>query len=192
MISDAKLLRIFSFSIRELVAGARKKSVTKFSEGLEDLNFVVTQFNAAQKKTDATSTTPAIAASPQSMTLLMLDEAKFGKFIAGEAHKFFLAAMISLERARQAQQHNLAWQIVEHYYAAYYSVHYLMRVAGYSLTNLDDKAVKALKRSSVASIGEMQSGLCTLTFSEDCRDVIITKNEKGGGLIKLLGVFGLG
>lgn len=181
MNEEKKLLRIFSYFVRELIAGARKKSVTKFNDNLEDLDFFVTHFNAAQKKIEPTATNPGSAALPQRMQLLMLDEAKCGKFIAGEAHKFFLASMISLERSRQAQQHNLAWQIVEHYYAAYYSVHYLMRVVGYSLTNLDDKAVKALKRHSVVNIDEIQSGLCTLNISQDCKDVLITKNERGGG-----------
>ncbi|OSP18341.1 hypothetical protein B6S66_11695 [Citrobacter werkmanii] len=113
--------------------------------------------------------------------MLMIDDVKFGKFIAGEAHKFFLAAMVSLDRSRQVQQHNLSWQVVEHYYAAYYSVHYLMRVLGYSLTNIDDKAIKKVKEGAVVPLDGIRSGLSTIEFSLDCKELIIIKNEKGGG-----------
>lgn len=181
MSTGEKLTRLFSFSKRDLVAGAKKKSLTRFNDNLENLNFMVRSFSPAIKKIAATNLSPKVDASPQTLELLMIDEAKFGKFIAGEAHKFFLASMVSLERARQQQQHNLAWQIVEHYYAAYYSVHYLMRVSGYSLTNIDDKAVKTLKKSSVVNLNNMQSGLCTLEFSESCDEVTIIKNDKAGG-----------
>ncbi|MER1492621.1 hypothetical protein [Enterobacter cloacae] len=181
MSNDDKLLRLFSYSARELVAGARKKSVTRFSESLEKLEFLVRGFSPASSKTAATATSPAIPASPQIIDMLMMDDVKFGKLIAGEAHKFFLAAMVSLERSRQAQQYNLSWQVVEHYYAAYYSVHYLMRVFGYSLTNIDEKAIRKIKDASVVQMDGIRSGLSTIEFSLDCKELIITKNEKGGG-----------
>lgn len=176
-----KLVRIFSFLSRELVAGARKKGVAKFSDSLHDLNFILTNIIPSSPKVKATSTTPATPAVKQQIDLYMIDDVKFAKLIAGEAHKFFLASMISLERSRQFQQHNIAWQVVEHYYAAYYAVHYLMRVAGYSLTNIDDAAIKAMMRSNVAGSTSVQSGLSTMLFSDDCVFVTLTKNEKGGG-----------
>ncbi|MBK0017764.1 hypothetical protein [Kosakonia sp. S42] len=182
MSNNDKLLRLFSFSARELVAGARKKSVTKFSENLDNLDFIVKDFSPASEKIKPTATTSAQPARPQLIDLLMLDDVKFGKYISGEAHKFFLAAMISLERSRQSQQHNLAWQVVEHYYAAYYSVHYLMRIAGFSLTNIDEKALRKIKLSSVVNTDSIRSGLSTLEFSQDCKEItIIKKAEKGGG-----------
>ncbi|ULQ27275.1 hypothetical protein JFN85_02695 [Enterobacter hormaechei subsp. xiangfangensis] len=181
MSNDDKLLRLFSYFSRSLVAGARKKSVTRFSENLENLDFLVRGFTPAASKTPASATTPAIPATSQLIDMLMIDDVKFGKFIAGEAHKFFLAAMVSLERSRQVQQHNLSWQVVEHYYAAYYAVHYLMRIFGYSLTNIDDKAIKKIKEGSVVPMDGIRSGLSTIEFSIDCKEVIITKNEKGGG-----------
>lgn len=181
MSNDDKLLRLFSYFSRDLVAGARKKSVTRFSENLEKLDFIVRGFTPATSKIPATEVAPVIPASPQVIDILMIDDVKFGKFIAGEAHKFFLAAMVSLDRSRQEQQHNLSWQVVEHYYAAYYAVHYLMRIFGYSLTNIDDKAIKKVKEGSVVSMDGIRSGLSTIEFSIDCTELLITKNEKGGG-----------
>ncbi|ARD58961.1 hypothetical protein Y71_03155 [Kosakonia radicincitans DSM 16656] len=181
MNNETELLRLFSITARELVAGARKKSVTRFNDSLEKMHFIVTDFDPAQKRIEATATMPAVSASPQIMKILMLEEAKFGKFIASEAHRFYLASLVSLERSRQSQPHNLAWQVVEHYYAAYYSVHYLMRISGFSLSNLDDKAVKAFKKSALVPLDKLQAGLSTLEFTEDCRDITIIKNDKGGG-----------
>lgn len=181
MSNDDKLLRIFSHFSRELVAGARKKSVTRFSENLDNLDFIVRGFAPATSKVSATEVAPAIPASPQIIDIFMIDDVKFGKFIAGEAHKFFLAAMVSLDRSRQIQQHNLSWQVVEHYYAAYYAVHYLMRIFGFSLTNIDDKAIRKIKEGSVVPMDGIRSGLSTMEFSIDCKELIITKNEKGGG-----------
>nr|WP_314523536.1 hypothetical protein [uncultured Lelliottia sp.] len=155
--------------------------MTKFTAGLHELNFLVSSFTPASPKIKATATSQAIPAVTQEIILYMIDEGKFAKLIAGEAHKFFLASMISLERSRQSQQHNLSWQIVEHYYAAYYAVHYLMRVCGYSLTNIDDASLKTITKSSTVPIANPSGGLNTITFSDDCTQVVITKNEKGGG-----------
>lgn len=181
MSNSEKLLRIFSFSSRDLVAGARKKSVVKFADSLDEINFIVTEFIESAPKVKATATTLAIPAVKQVIDLLMIDNVKFAKLVAGEAHKFFLASMVSLERSRQSQQHNLAWQIVEHYYAAYYAIHYLMRVVGYSLTNIDDSALKVIKRSSLIGDINVKGGLNTMNFSDDCKAVSLIKNEKGGG-----------
>lgn len=181
MSNSSKLVRIFSFLSRDLVAGARKKGVSKFADNLDDLNFIMTGFIPSSAKVKATPTTPMIPAVKQQIELYMIDDVKFAKLIAGEAHKFFLASMVSLERSRQFQQHNIAWQIVEHYYAAYYAIHYLMRVAGYSLTNIDDAAIKAMMRSNVTSNMSVQSGLSTMLFSDDCVNISLTKNDKGGG-----------
>lgn len=181
MNDNSKLMRLFSFMIRGLVAGANKRSVSKFTEEMSKLNYLITHFQPEIKKVKASATTPAIMAVKQKITMLMLDENKFGKLIAGEAHKFFLASMISLERSRQEQNHNIAWQIVEHYYAAYYAIHYLMRLAGYSLTNIDDQTLKKIKESKAINLTSAIGGLSTLYFSEDCKDIVITKNEKGGG-----------
>lgn len=181
MSENIKLLRLFSFLSRDLVAGARKKSVVRFNESLNELDFFVTKFSPSTAKIPSTATTPASPAMPQVIDLLMIDEAKFGKYISGEAHKFFLASMISLERARQSQQHNLSWQVVEHYYSAYYAVHYLMRIAGYSLTNIDERSLRSIKSSSLVDSNNLKSGLCTLEFTQCCKNVKITKNDGGGG-----------
>ncbi len=181
MSDETKLLRLFTFLASDLISGARKRSVTKFTAGLNEINFLVSSFTPASPKIKASATSQAIPAVAQKINLFMIDEKKFAKLIAGEAHKFFLASMISLERARQSQQHNLSWQIVEHYYSAYYAVHYLMRVCGYSLTNIDDASLKTIVKSSTVPMTNPSGGLSTITFSDDCTQVVITKNEKGGG-----------
>lgn len=181
MSNSDKLLRIYSFLSRDPVAGARKKGLTKFSDNLKDLDFILTSFIPSSLKVKATATTVAIPAVKQQISLYMIDDVKFAKLIAGEAHKFFLASMVSLERSRQLQQHNIAWQIVEHYYAAYYAVHYLMRIAGYSLTNIDDSALKALMRSNITGDMTAHGGLSTMIFCENCVNITLIKNEKGGG-----------
>lgn len=181
MSNSEKLLRIFSFSSRDLVAGARKKSVVKFTDSLHKLDFLLTSFIPASPKIKATALTSAAPAIKQEICLLMIDDIKFAKLIAGEAHKFFLASMISLERSRQFQQHNISWQIVEHYYAAYYAIHYLMRIVGFSLTNVDDMALKTMVKANLTGTAGAQGGLCTMEFSENCVDIKLIKNEKGGG-----------
>jgi len=181
MNDDVKFMRLFSFMMRELVAGANKKSVSKFTEEMKKLNFTITDFIPGSKEISATDTSPRIDAVRQTMKMIMSDEIKFGKLIAGEAHKFFLASMVSLDRSRQSQEHNIAWQIVEHYYAAYYAVHYLMRLAGYSLTNIDDATLKIIKTSAIMDIKSANGGLSTVEFSQDCKEIVIRKNGKGGG-----------
>lgn len=181
MSDDKKLLRIFSFMICELIAGANKKSVSKFTEEMKKLDFTITNFTPEVRRVQATDQNPEIPAVKQSMKILMSDDVKFGKLLAGEAHKFFLASMVSLERSRQSQAHNIAWQIVEHYYAAYYAIHYLMRLVGFSLTNIDDATLKIIKSSAIMNVSSASGGLSTMEFSQDCKDLTITKNEKGGG-----------
>lgn len=168
MIEHEKLLRLFTSLLRQEVVGAKKRGKAKVSEDIAKMNFIMTSFTPGPKQT---------------IELQMIDSKDFAVKIAGEANKFFLASMVSLERAKQIHNHNISWQIVEHYYAAYYSVHYLMRLSGYSVTNIDGAVFKKMIDSRVfpGAPPDIKGGLCSLRFDNSCEKVEIQKKEKGGG-----------
>lgn len=120
------------------------------------------------------------------IVLEILDEASLFSLLAGEAHRFLLASRLTLHRAYQPQPQNAAWQTIEHYYAAFYSVHYLIRTTGISLTNVDDIAQKSIIRHQLSSGGnkpkKVPTGKYLLNYDDQTRTLsLVQSNRRGPG-----------
>src|SRR5262249_36374567 len=125
-----KLARLFLPITVRGVLEAKQSSHDRLVEKLEELQFI----------------TRSIISNPTNKTieLQILDEELLHLLLSGEANKFWLGCMLSLGRSHQAQNKNFAWQAVEHYYAAYYAVHYLIRISGVGLSNLSPDGATAI------------------------------------------------
>lgn len=164
----SKLTRVISSDFRVSVISSKSKKKVKTTEAFSELDLILTNIEKVPE---------------QKLTLLVIDSKKLGEFIASEANRFFFAAIASLERSRQNQQNNISWQIVEQYYAAYYSVHYIMRIIGYSITNIDKDATKEILKTNTSAVSttDISSGLSLLKYNKDCSEITLIKMGKGSG-----------
>ncbi|MBS4090519.1 hypothetical protein [Pseudomonas rustica] len=149
----------------------KRNSHGRLVEKLNDLEFVVRSI----VKTDKALT----------IELQILDDALLHRLLAGEANKFLLASRLTYNRSAQEQIANASWQAVEHYYAAYYAVHYLLRVTGVSVTNLDDGGARIIESSSLGLIApnSVSSGLYLMSYDKGSKILTLRKELKkaGGG-----------
>ncbi|WP_065358312.1 hypothetical protein [Kluyvera georgiana] len=168
MTNLVKIERLFKAISCPPILGASRVAYGRTIEKLDNLNFALT----------------GVTVSPnQILTLQMLDPKEFAYYMSGEANRFFLASMISLDRAKNDDGENLSWQIVEHYYAAYYAVHYLIRVSGTSLTNIDRAALNIILRSNMTGnvYQGLSSGLNFMHYDKLCENISLHKQDKKGG-----------
>lgn len=155
---------LFSSAVSE-VASARRFKGERVMENLKEIQISVKNCNEGSS----------------CFIVQAIDKQSFGNYMSGEAARFWLASMLSFVRARQCQESNAAWQVVELYYAAYYAVHFTMRLTGFSLSNLDAGAVSHIQR---ANLTEKQIAPSTGLYKIDFRDldnIEFTKMPKGGG-----------
>lgn len=115
--------------------------------------------------------------------LQILDVDLLYRLLAGEANKFLLASRVSHERSMQNQLNNASWQAIESYYAAYFGVHYLLRLTGVSITNLDSKGVAFIERSNYGPKPSFKipGGLYVMDYDESSKILKLTKNTKKSG-----------
>ncbi|PBQ21537.1 hypothetical protein CCL08_04005 [Pseudomonas congelans] len=166
-----KLIRLFTPLAVEGVWAVKRNSHERLVERLNDLEFVARNLS----KTDKLLT----------IELQILDESLLYRLLAGEANKFFLASRLTYNRSAQNQIANASWQAVEHYYAAYYAVHYLLRLTGMSVTNLDDVGARAIESNSLGGIAAntVPAGLYLMSYDKNSRILTLKKELKksGGG-----------
>lgn len=166
-----KLTRLYLPLLIPGILDAKRMSYDRFVEKIEDLEFVTRSVTQDAKEI--------------SIHLQIIDEELLQHLLSGEANKFWLASMFTLNRAHQMQNGNVAWQAVEHYYAAYYAVHYLLRISGVSLTNLDSKAISVIESNNfgVPISGNIPNGLYTIRYDKNNSTLQLKKNikNKGGG-----------
>ncbi|MBM5573458.1 hypothetical protein [Deefgea sp. CFH1-16] len=166
-----KLTRLLTPILIEGVLSARRSSYDRLIEKINLLEFVTNS---------VVVTTNEIVIELQILDLDLLYQ-----LLAGEANQFLLASRVTYDRATQGQQENASWQIVEHYYAAYYAIHYLIRLTGVSLTNLDSSASQRIKSCYFGTqpIADVPTGLYTLTYSHSTHTLTLKKNikKKAGG-----------
>lgn len=163
-----KIIRLFTPIILEGVLSARRHSRDRLVEKLHELQFMTRNVRATQS-------------GEAEIELQILDVELLFHLLAGEANKFFLASMVSLDRAMQGQNNNASWQAIEHYYSAYYAVHYLLRLTGVSLTNLDSQGAKAIGRSYYGGSGIPPSGLYVMRYDSSTETLTLKKSPKKGG-----------
>lgn len=160
-----KLTRLLIPLIVEGVLTVRRNSQHRLIEKLHELEFCT-------RKIEKTETGITIE-------LQILDVDLLYQLLAGEANKFLLASRLSLDRSTQPQAKNASWQTIEHYYAAYYAAHYLIRLTGISLTNLDSNATKAVTRNFCEfSQATVPNGLYLLSYDVPTQTLTLRKNLK--------------
>jgi len=166
-----KFLRLIRPQIIAGVGRVKRMSHDRVVERLSDLEFITRSVTESEK--------PA----KLEIELQIIDEELLYQLLAGEANRFLMAAILSKSRSLQAQPDNVAWQAVEHYYSAYYSVHYLMRMTGRSITSLDARAVRAINNNSFSSEANptIPEGLYELAYNPISKTLTLVKQPKGGG-----------
>lgn len=117
--------------------------------------------------------------------LQILDSEKFYVLLANEAYRFLLASMITKNRATQNQNMNAAWQVIEQYYSAYYAAHYLIRLTGTIISNLDKNTIISIQKSNLNNQKtiEIPTGLYVLEYNSENNTLFLRKNlnKKSGG-----------
>lgn len=164
-----KLTRLFIPLAIKGVLEAKRMSHDRLVERISDMDIVTRSFSSVGNRTD--------------IQLQILDEDLIHHLLSGEANKFWLASMFSLNRSHQAQKDNAAWQAVEHYYAAYYAIHFLLRITGVSLTNLDSGAVSVIQSNCIgfSAPSVIPTGLYVLRYNESSRILSLQKDNRGSG-----------
>lgn len=164
-----KVIRLLLPLVVEGVLKSQRHSHDRLVEKFDQLEFYTRNILSAQNETV--------------IELQILDENLLYQLLAGEANKFLLASRVSHDRATQTQTNNAAWQIIEHYYSAYYAAHYLIRLTGISLTSLDSHATGFIKRNLLDSNNSISIpvGLYTLHYDDLNKMLILKKNTKNLG-----------
>lgn len=168
MTNLVKIERLFKQLTCPSILGAGKIAHGRAIEKLDDLNFTLTN---------------VVPPPHQKISLRMIDSKEFAYYMAGEANRFFLASMVSWSRSQSEENENLSWQVVEHYYSAYYAVHYLIRIAGLSLTNVDKPTLRTILRSNMTGnvFNNLESGLNLMRYDSACENITLEKKDKKGG-----------
>lgn len=152
------------------VQSVRRNSHDRLVEMLHELQFVTRTINRSDEQI--------------TIELQILDADLLYRLLAGEAHNFLLASRVSHIRSQQDQNDNASWQAIEHYYAAYYAVHYLLRLTGVSITNLDTRGTTAIARSSygVPLSSPIPGGMYIMKYDDTTRTLTLTKRfSRSGG-----------
>jgi hypothetical protein len=130
---------------------------------------------------DVQASLVGIDVATNSFTMRILDRKAFGDYIAGEAARFWLASMFSLVRASQSEEKSAAWQVIELYYAAYYAAHFVIRITGQSISQMDSAAANQVQRNNLTGTPfRPNAGLYKLEY-KDLDNVRFVPVPKGGG-----------
>lgn len=164
-----KLLRLLAPIMVEGALSVRRNASDRLVEMLHELQFI----------------TRSIVRTAECVTveLQILDADLLYRLLAGEANKFLLASRVSYERSIQDQPNNASWQAIENYYAAYYAVHYLLRLTGITVTNLDSRGTDAITRSNLGSSASLPvpGGLYIMHYDDASMILTLKKNLKRSG-----------
>lgn len=166
-----KIIRLLAPLMVEGVLSVQKNSHDRLVEMLHELQFMTRSI---------TKTNDHVI-----IELQILDTNLLYRLLAGEANKFLLASRISYERSTQDQKNNASWQAIEHYYAAYYGVHYIIRLTGVSLTNIDARGITSILRSNYGAHPDftIPGGLYFMQYDDSSKILTLKKSfdKKSGG-----------
>lgn len=164
-----KIIRLLSQMFVEGALSVRQNSNERLVEMLHELEFSTKSVTKIADKIE--------------IELQILDPDLLYRLLAGEANKFLLASRLSYVRSTQNQPKNASWQTIENYYAAYFAIHYLLRLTGMSVTNLDMKSVQSLERSNygIKPSFTIPSGLYVMSYDKRSETLKLVKNTKKNG-----------
>jgi hypothetical protein len=164
-----KVVRLLGPLLVEGVLSVRNHSHDRLVEMLHELQFITRS---------VTKTVDSVI-----IKLQILDVELLYRLLAGEASKFLLASRVSYERSTQNQPKNASWQAIENYYSAYYGVHYLLRLTGTSVTNIDTRGTSAIEQSSYDAPPSfpVPGGLYVIRYDSSSETLTLTKNLKKSG-----------
>ena len=164
-----RTIRLLGPLLIEGALAVRKNSNERLVEMLHELEFST---KSITKTGDITE-----------IELQILDVDLLYRLLAGEANKFLLASRVSHERSTQNQLNNASWQAIENYYAAYFGIHYLLRLTGTSVTNIDSKGIASIERSNFGTKPNfvVPSGLYIMAYNDSSKTLKLTKNAKKSG-----------
>lgn len=144
-------------------------------------NYSCTAYSAAQA---AASGSPA---TQEMLTIRLANPLELSNAFASEISRFSCAAYESLLDAAPpaAASKSLGWAVVRHYYAAFYSAHSIMRIAGSSLTFISSDTIRTVNSIASAYLGvlpPLRPGIHLVRFDRsDPTLVTITKVSSGAG-----------
>ena len=164
-----RIIRLLNPLLVEGALAVRQNSNERLVEMLHELEFRTKSLKKSAEKIE--------------IELQILDVDLLYRLLAGEANKFLLASRVSHERSTQNQPSNASWQAIENYYAAYFGVHYLLRLTGVSVTNIDSRGVAAIARSNydLKQSFEIPGGLYFMNYDDSSKILTLTKNTKKSG-----------
>lgn len=128
-----------------------------------------------------------ISAAPGTTRIsLPISQSDFTEALASEISRFACAAYESLMDASPSgpSSRALGWQLVRHYYAAFYNAHALLRISGVSLSYLSPSAVASLNKIGGQYLGaspQMSTGLHRIARDPANLDVIVIEKLSNGG-----------
>lgn len=154
-----KLLRFFLPLMPEALIAIKNESLDRL---IDDFSSVQIMIDKYEKFSDDESP------FEYSLKLLVIDENKLSQIIFGEALRFYLAALITKKRYKQAEIDNSAWMLIEQYYCSYFSIHFIIRILGFGINQLDQKTVKYIKLQDFNSeVEKINQGLHLLKFERN-------------------------
>lgn len=164
-----RTIRLLGPLLIEGTLAARQNANERLVEMLHELDFITKSINQSANKIE--------------IDLQILDVDLLYRLLAGEANKFLLASRVSHERSLQNQPSNASWQTIESYYAAYFGIHYLLRLTGVSVTNLDTRGVTSIERSNYGPKPSfnLPGGLYVMEYNQSSKILKLTKNTKKAG-----------
>ncbi len=164
-----RIIRLLNPLLVDGALAVRQNSNKRLVEMLHELEFSTKNIKKSSEKIE--------------IELQILDVDLLYRLLSGEANKFFLASRVSHERSTQNQLKNASWQTIENYYAAYFGVHYLLRLTGVSVTNIDSRGLAAIARSNYSQEPrfEIPGGLYLMNYDKSSEILTLTKNLKKSG-----------
>lgn len=170
MINFTKMRRLFLNSMADGIVQSRKLKKGRIAECFSDVEIYTKEIKKENEK--------------EIINISVFGDLELSNIFCSEANRFFLASIASYLRSLQIQSENASWQIIELYYAAYFSINYLMRISGFSITNFEAKDIDHIVRSYMSihpNAVRPSRGMYILEYNNDDKELLLQKLEKKGG-----------
>jgi hypothetical protein len=132
------------------------------------------------------NTTAERIVEQEKFSLYVANPKKSSEYLAHEADRFSSAAFetLSCETARPETPHAVAWSLIRSYYAAFFSLHALIRLHGWSCTNVTKEIAVQINNEAkllYPSSLKISAGLYLIQFASAGSDITATRLDSGSG-----------